>query len=147
MACRRNFIVTFSAGCGRNLLNVKASAWLGIKTIINQGAGFVFSKRHFSSIRGLGLIHGSYHFVQSHAYVLNNMQSVFIILFSAIMCKPPSHLQLAGLACVIVGFAAMILDPLAVRTDGVSGGLLNYTVEFCSSAFCALYFIVNGQNL
>ena len=100
-----------------------------------------------SMMLALGIMYGSKHLVQSHTYVLNNMQSVFLLLFSAIMCKPPSRLELAGLACVIFGGAAMMLDPQAVRTDGASGGLLTYTVVFFSSAFAALYFIVNGYNL
>ena len=100
-----------------------------------------------SLLWALGIVFGSLTLVQSHVAVLTNMQAVFLILFSTIMCKPPSRLEIAGLACVIVGCAAMIFDPKAVRTDGTSADLLIYFIVFASSAFAAWYYILCRQIL
>ena len=75
------------------------------------------------------------------------MQGLFLILFSAILCKLPSRIELIGIACVIAGCLSMMYDRQAIRIDGESGGPLIYICVILLSVFPAIMFGVNSYNV
>lgn len=63
------------------------------------------------------------------------------------MCKFPDRWELLGAGFVSAGLVSMFLDPKAVRADSVSGGILVYLAVLGSSAFGAVFFMINARNV
>ena len=99
------------------------------------------------SLWGCGIFYGAKYLVQSHAYVLHNMQGIFIVLINLIMGIKPVREEFYGVVCVIVGCTAMICDPKAVRADGVEATVSVYAVTFFTCFFGAIFFMVSSKNL
>ena len=57
-----------------------------------------------------GLIYGSANLIQSHAYTLNTMFSIFIVLIGYCLCLKPYRLELLGLFITIGGCILLFND-------------------------------------
>ena len=91
-----------------------------------------------------GLIYGSANLIQSHAYTLNTMFSIFIVLIGYSLCLRPYRLELLGLFITIGGCILLFNDTEAERVDGKKGEFHVYVICLLMSFMAALYFIFNG---
>ena len=94
-----------------------------------------------------GLLYGSQNMIQAHAYTLNNVHGLFIVVINTVLGVTPVKEEMIGISVSIVGCILMITDPSAHRNDGVSGSFVTYTVCLASAIFGAFYFMMNAKNV
>ena len=92
-----------------------------------------------------GLLYGSVVMIQSHAYILSSMFSIYIVLIGYCLCMRPYRLELIGLFLSLAGIALMLNDGKAERTDGKVANAWDYAVAMVCSFAAALFFIFNGH--
>ena len=56
--------------------------------------------------------------IQAHAYTLNNVHGLFIVLINIVFGTTPVKEELIGMAVSVAGCICMIADPSANRNDG-----------------------------
>ena len=56
--------------------------------------------------------------IQAHAYTLNNVHGLFIVLINIVFGTTPVKEELIGMAVSVAGCICMIADPSANRSDG-----------------------------
>ena len=65
-----------------------------------------------------GLLYGSQTMIQAHAYTLNNVHGLFIVLINIILGVSPVKEEMIGMIISIGGCVLMMSDPSAHRSDG-----------------------------
>ena len=56
--------------------------------------------------------------IQAHAYTLNNVHGLFIVLINIVLGVSPVKEELIGMTVSVVGCICLIADPSANRSDG-----------------------------
>jgi drug/metabolite transporter (DMT)-like permease len=122
--CRKTYDYT-------SLLQPKNYTYLIISLIMN--ALWVF-----------GLTYASLNTIQSHAYVFNNTHGLFIVLFNFLMKVKLHKYEFIGTGLAIAGCIVMILDPAAMRADGIEPSIWVDIIAILSAIGGAFYFLMNS---
>ena len=93
----------------------------------------------------LSLIYGSERIIQSHAYILTSISSVFMVFINCCLGLRPHRAELVGLGFIVGGITLLFNDDYAERTDGQRGSLHVYALCIGSSFLACFYYILNGK--
>ena len=95
-----------------------------------------------------GLLYASSRTIQSHAYVLNNVHGLFIVLIGFFQGEDVTKKEWKGLLIQIIGCILMMVDPSAQRIGEIgSSPVVPDLINLCSAFFGAVYFLINAKNV
>lgn len=83
--------------------------------------------------------------VTSHAVLLHDAMSIYLILFSMITCQEVHKLSMVGLVLFIIGIYIMIMDPYAIKKDANEPSLLGDIIAFIGAGAGAVNIKVSSM--
>ena len=104
---------------------------------------FISPMLHFAY--ALGLIYGAVVLIQSHAYVLNCVPCIFIVLIGCCFCHKQYMLELFAIVMCGAGIILLFNDGKAERVDGRTGSIIDYAMCLFVSFLGAIFFMINGR--
>ena len=93
----------------------------------------------------LGLIYGAVVLIQSHAYVLNCIPCIFIVLIGCCFCHKQYILEMLAIVMCGAGIILLFNDGKAERVDGRKSSIIDYSICLFVSFLGAIFFMINGR--
>ena len=95
-----------------------------------------------------GLTYASSRTIQSHAYLINNVHGLFMVVLNYFLGQKVLRGEFKGMLFAMVGCIIILSDPQALRKEEFqSSPLIPNIINLMSAFFGALYFLLNAQNV